>query len=72
MNREPQQFEVVFQTPPSTEGIVLQFAADANEATMAFPNALWRLRIQGATGGGSHLLVSPGSGLAYRRQVGPG
>src|SRR5215207_11355320 len=72
MNREPQQFEVVFQTPPSTEGIVLQFAADANEAATAFPNALRRLRIQGATGGGSHLLVSPGSDLADRRQEGPG
>ena len=50
MNCEPQQFEVVFQAPGGREGIVLQSAADANEATTAFHDVLRRLSIQRVAG----------------------
>jgi hypothetical protein len=46
----PHQFEVVFQPRPAAKRLVLQSATDANEATMAFHEALRRLTIQRATG----------------------
>lgn len=46
----PHQFEVVFRPRSATKRIVLQSATDANQATMAFHEALQQLTAQGATG----------------------
>ena len=50
MYPNPHQFEIVFQAPPGNKCIVLESAADANEATTAFHEALQRLTIEGAIG----------------------
>jgi len=46
----PHPFEVVFDRRPANTRIVLQSATDANEATLAFDEALRRLTLKGATG----------------------
>jgi hypothetical protein len=53
----PHPFEVVFDRRPADTRIVLRSATDANEATIAFHEALRRLTLKGATG---ELLVRNG------------
>jgi hypothetical protein len=53
----PTRFEIVWQAASADAPIVLQSAADANEATVAYHEELARLRMQEAPG---ELLVRNG------------